>query len=276
MNWYNPYLIVPLIAWFVSQSAKFLRHAFKGNVDLRYFYVSGGMPSAHSAAVLALAVTALVYAGWSSPIFGLSGFFATVVIYDSFGVRRASGDQAIVINTILRNLSDREKELSAIKLREVFGHKPVEVVVGATVGAVVALVMTVGKWSQDTSWLLEAPVNSERWAYLAIFSVLVAVALLNRALLNWRYNHRAKSAKRLKKSLAWSFGLTGFIGLFISLLEFQAIPNGDWRLWPLLLLVCFVITQAWLVVHIYSNFSANYASDLASLNELHRQKRKSH
>src|SRR5687768_7897092 len=114
MNWYNPYLFIPLVAWFVAQASKFLRAAINGDIDFRSFYTSGGMPSAHSASVLALAVTALVYAGWSSPIFGLSGFFAAVVIYDSFGVRRASGDQAIVINTILRNLSDREKELSAI------------------------------------------------------------------------------------------------------------------------------------------------------------------
>lgn len=141
-QWYNPYLFVPFVAWLVAQSIKFIRAALKGDVNLRYFFVSGDMPSAHSAAVCALAVTALVLNGFTSAIFGLSGFFAAVVIYDSFGVRRASGDQAVVINTILRNIDGKAKgKLSSVKVREVLGHKPEEVVVGAILGAVIALLL---------------------------------------------------------------------------------------------------------------------------------------
>jgi uncharacterized protein len=141
-DWYNPYLFVPFAAWLVAQSVKFIRGALKGDPSLRYFFVSGDMPSAHSAAVCALAVTALILNGFSSAIFGLSGFFAAVVIYDSFGVRRASGDQAVVINTILRNIDGKAKgKLSKVKVREVLGHKPSEVVVGALLGTVVALLL---------------------------------------------------------------------------------------------------------------------------------------
>ncbi len=141
-QWYNPYLFVPFVAWFVAQSIKFIRAAIRGDINLKYFFVSGDMPSAHSAAVCALAVTALVLNGFTSPIFGLSGFFAAVVIYDSFGVRRASGDQAVVINAILRNIDGKAKgKLSSVKVREVLGHKPEEVVVGAILGALIALLL---------------------------------------------------------------------------------------------------------------------------------------
>lgn len=143
-NWYNPYLFVPFVAWLIAQTIKFIRAALRGDVNLRYFFVSGDMPSAHSAAVCALAVTALILNGFTSAIFGLSGFFAAVVIYDSFGVRRASGDQAVVINTILRNIVGKAKgELSTVKVREVLGHKPEEVIVGALLGGLVALLINI-------------------------------------------------------------------------------------------------------------------------------------
>lgn len=141
-QWYNPYLFVPFVAWLTAQSIKFIRASLRGDVNLKYFFVSGDMPSAHSAAVCALAVTALILDGFTSATFGLSGFFAAVIIYDSFGVRRASGDQAVVINTILRNLDGKVKgKLSSVKVREVLGHKPEEVVVGAILGAVIALLL---------------------------------------------------------------------------------------------------------------------------------------
>jgi len=144
--WYNPYLFVPFVAWLAAQTIKFIQSLIKGKADARLFYASGGMPSAHSAAVVAVAVTALILEGFASPLFGITGLFAAVVIYDSFGVRRASGDQAIAINAMLRSFSKKKKgELAAIKLREVLGHKPEEVIVGSLIGAVIAITLNAGK-----------------------------------------------------------------------------------------------------------------------------------
>lgn len=141
-GWYNPYLAAPFIAWFVAQSIKFVRSALRGQPDVRYFYLSGQMPSAHSAAVTALAVTTLIRDGFTSPIFGVVGLFSAVVIYDSFGVRRASGDQAVAINAILRSLKHNKKvDISTVKLREVLGHKPSEVIAGVVLGGLIAVIM---------------------------------------------------------------------------------------------------------------------------------------
>src|SRR3990167_2577997 len=145
MNIYNPYLIIPFVAWFVAHCIKFSLRALNGDVNVRYFYASGGMPSGHSATVLALATTALVHAGWSSPLFGVVAVIAVIVVYDSFGVRRSSGDQAVAINTILKKLP-KDQKLSDLKLREVLGHTPSEVIVGSLLGITVALLMSISVW----------------------------------------------------------------------------------------------------------------------------------
>jgi len=53
---YNPYIVVPLATWAITQVAKFAIAAIKGRIDFRYLYASGGMPSVHSAVVSSLAV----------------------------------------------------------------------------------------------------------------------------------------------------------------------------------------------------------------------------
>jgi len=55
----NRYLVVPLVVWAVAQFLKFIIAAFRGRVDFRYLYGSGGMPSVHAAVVTALAITRL-------------------------------------------------------------------------------------------------------------------------------------------------------------------------------------------------------------------------
>jgi uncharacterized protein len=77
---YNPYIIIPFASWAVAQIAKFAIAAFKGKIDFRYLYASGGMPSVHSAVVCSLAVTALLVDGVGSHLFGFTLIFAAVVI----------------------------------------------------------------------------------------------------------------------------------------------------------------------------------------------------
>lgn len=269
MSWYNLYIFVPLIAWFLAHTIKFLRAALAGDIDLRYFYTSGGMPSAHSAAVSALATTALVEAGWYSQIFGVSAVFAAVVIYDSFGVRRASGDQAAAINLLLRNNGSGHANI-----REVAGHKPGEVMAGILLGVVAALLITVSEWSTNASWLAKPPLPAERWIYFGVFVALLAAAVVSRVVINRRYKKRAKSTKQIKQALAWSLSGTALVGLLISLMQFQTAGSGQWRLWSLLLLGNFVIIQIILATTIYSNFKSRYAADAARLSELSRQNRK--
>ena len=137
----NPVINVSLISWFVAQMLKFLYDYMQtGRFDfLRFMSGSGGMPSSHSAVVCAVCVTVFKVAGWESVEFGLALILAMVVMYDASGVRRAAGEHARVLNTLMEKWSDPEgleKEL-----KELLGHTPFEVLAGAVLGISIALLL---------------------------------------------------------------------------------------------------------------------------------------
>jgi len=101
------------------------------------------MPSSHTALVLSLTTVIGSKRGLNSPEFAISAIFSVVVMYDATGVRRAAGRQAQVLNRIIDDLFHREG-LREERLRELIGHTPVEVIAGALLGILVALVMLGG------------------------------------------------------------------------------------------------------------------------------------
>ncbi len=95
------------------------------------------MPSSHSALVTALTTGLGIQEGFDSAIFALAVVFSLVVMYDAAGVRRAAGKQARVLNAIIEDLNRRQ--LHPERLRELLGHTPFEVLVGALLGIIVAV-----------------------------------------------------------------------------------------------------------------------------------------
>ena len=73
-------------------------------LDLRYFVTSGGMPSAHSAIVCALATAVAMTHGIGSVTFGIAVVLALIVTYDSAGVRQSVSQQSVVLNRIVQEL----------------------------------------------------------------------------------------------------------------------------------------------------------------------------
>ena len=77
----NRVLIAPLLAWLIAQLIKTLtilvRHR---RLDLRKFVSAGGMPSAHSAVVMALVTAIGRRQGVDSALFGLAVWFAAIVM----------------------------------------------------------------------------------------------------------------------------------------------------------------------------------------------------
>lgn len=137
----TPYLYIPFITWAVTQAIKFSLALIRGDVDLRYLYASGGMPSVHSAVVTSLATWALIDGGPTNPLFGFAAVFAAIVMYDSFGVRRSAGEQARTLNSLISDLARNGGLKNAEdynKLREILGHKPLEVIVGSVLGFSIA------------------------------------------------------------------------------------------------------------------------------------------
>lgn len=140
LGW-NPPLALALLAMMSAQGFKFMRTLIRRNrPDFTRLVGTGGMPSAHSASVTALAVGVGLSSGWGSPVFGLAAFFALITMYDATGIRRAAGHQARILNQLAEGLREHHK-LDLERLAELLGHTPLEVLVGALYGAVLAFAL---------------------------------------------------------------------------------------------------------------------------------------
>ena len=259
-------ILVALGAWFIAQIIKFSIRAFNGQPNFRVFYQSGGMPSAHSATVIALATAALTTQGYQSPIFGLSVVIAAIVIYDSLGVRRSSGEQSVVINALLRTTGKNSL------VREILGHTPSEVVAGSAVGIVTGLLFTYGEWAENLSWLAESPTDAERLVYLGVFAGIVLLGIALRIALT-----RFRSVDVIGKvsSVAWNaFMLPGFFGLLTSLLQFQTGRAGSWRLWSVIVIVVFFTVQLILTWKFYFSIKKKYEEQSSKLKQLRKHQRR--
>ena len=135
----NDVLGVCVVAWLVAQFSKpILHYAHTRQVNLRYLVSAGGMPSSHSAVVVALATRVGMDSGLSSVEFALAAVFAAVVMYDAAGVRRAVSVQARLLNRMLTEMIEAQ-HFNEERLRELIGHTPFEVFVGALIGALSAI-----------------------------------------------------------------------------------------------------------------------------------------
>ncbi|MBV9328868.1 MAG: divergent PAP2 family protein [Chloroflexi bacterium] len=135
----NDVLGACIVAWLVAQFSKPLLHyAHTRRLNFRYLVTAGGMPSSHSAVVVALATRVGVDTGLSSILFALSVVFAAVVMYDAAGVRRAVSVQARILNRMLAEMIEAQ-HFNEERLRELVGHTPFEVFVGALIGALSAV-----------------------------------------------------------------------------------------------------------------------------------------
>ena len=134
------YLIVPFATWFFIQLFKLIYDLVTTKkFNFKRILGAGGMPSSHSAVVVALCTMIGKAYGINSAIFGLSVVFAFVVMYDAAGVRRAAGKQAKLLNKIVQTPGLTGVEVTE-RLQEVLGHTPTQVFVGAFIGFIVGLV----------------------------------------------------------------------------------------------------------------------------------------
>jgi len=99
---------------------------------------TGGMPSSHSAIVCSLATSAAIHEGVDSNFFVFCLVFAMVVLRDSVGVRRAAGLQARALNSLGRQSAERNG-FKFHSVKEIQGHTPFEVLVGACLGILIAV-----------------------------------------------------------------------------------------------------------------------------------------
>ena len=121
----------------LAQIFKFLLHLIiKRKVDLRLFTTTGGMPSSHAAGVMGLSTSVGQIMGFGSIEFAIALGYAFIVMYDAAGVRRAAGKQAACLNKIIWDIYKQDLQEAGGKLKELLGHTPLQVFVGALCGIV--------------------------------------------------------------------------------------------------------------------------------------------
>ena len=131
----NNALLISVTAWTIAQLFKLVVGLVREKrIDLRFFIRSGGIASAHTALVTALATSVAMMQGLDSIAFAIAAVFAVIVMYDAAGVRLSVSRQSVILNRIVRELRERRPGELEHDLREFIGHTPVQVFIGAAVG----------------------------------------------------------------------------------------------------------------------------------------------
>jgi uncharacterized protein len=141
-----------LAAIFFAQFIKVpIQYIASRKLDWSLLTSTGGMPSSHSAAVTALSIGVALETGFNSAVFSVSAIFAIITMFDATGVRRQAGEQAIVLNQLVvdfqkfvseaKHWTDKPENEKRKELKELLGHKPIEVFFGCITGIILTLLL---------------------------------------------------------------------------------------------------------------------------------------
>lgn len=131
------YVLCPIVAFILAQGTKVLLFSFNRKITWRDVFAYSDMPSGHTAVVIALVVILALEQGISSPLFAIAFVFATIIIVDAIGLRNYLGQHGKTLNVLVKDLKEDEfLDRSYPKLLEHIGHTPLQVIIGALVGAI--------------------------------------------------------------------------------------------------------------------------------------------
>ncbi len=141
----NKILVTAFMGYFIAQIVKAVLEAILDRTFSlrRLFSGNGGMPSSHSSTVCALATMTAFVEGVDSFAFAFTVIFAIIVMVDASGVRRETGNQAVILNELMEyfaKLKYNPPRFSHDKLKELIGHTPLQVQTGAALGIIIAVV----------------------------------------------------------------------------------------------------------------------------------------
>lgn len=153
----NPIIIVGFVSFLSAQIIKTILYAIKYKTfNPERITGAGGMPSSHSSLVISVVIYSLRLNGPQSSEFAFSILIAGVVIYDALSVRYNAGLHAKELNKLRKIIDELDDELTQISggeensdidelvsqkgLKEFLGHTPIEVLAGALLGILIAMV----------------------------------------------------------------------------------------------------------------------------------------
>lgn len=146
----SPYLWAALAAYIIGQLTKVSLLVGKKRVTLREFFSSGNMPSTHTASIVALTVVIGMREGLGSSLFGVAFMLMLIVAYDAMHVRRAVGEQGLILMKMISEApKEKQEEYSKLIFKNTGrqtdvpyfsrGHLPEEVAAGGLLGLLVGL-----------------------------------------------------------------------------------------------------------------------------------------
>lgn len=126
----NLFFLTGISSWFIAQVLKTVIHTFVSKkIDFRRFWGDGGMPSGHSATISSIAIMSTLIYETGSFQFAISTILSIIVCHDAMGVRRETGNQAMVLNDLVRAFHNLTQEkIHEEELKEFVGHTPIEVI----------------------------------------------------------------------------------------------------------------------------------------------------
>lgn len=139
----NYLLISAIVGWFSAQVIKIIIECFDKTERtlLEVLFSTGGMPSSHSSTVVALCVASGIQHGLGSGMFAVTAILAMIVMVDASGVRYEAGKHAKLLNKITKELFSGKPDEVDGALKELVGHTSFQVIMGALLGAVVAVLL---------------------------------------------------------------------------------------------------------------------------------------
>ncbi|MBR9947287.1 divergent PAP2 family protein [Clostridiaceae bacterium Marseille-Q4145] len=149
----NKVLVCGISGWAIAQVLKTMIYAMLHR-EIRWERMvgDGGMPSAHSATVSAMATSAGILYGFGGFEFAIACMMAIIVMHDAMGVRMETGKQGKILNEMIDffrtegfveafKKNDKMYEFWEASLKEFVGHTPLQVAAGCILGICVACLM---------------------------------------------------------------------------------------------------------------------------------------
>jgi hypothetical protein len=158
-------------------------------------------------------------------------------------VRRSSGEQASAINLIIDSLNQDRIRLAhpQRRLRELLGHKPLEVTMGALIGFLLACLFNIDKLHKVFEFFA-TPVSIGVTVVLAVIGVLMlAYATFGRWLLLRRYRKIDVIAAVVRRT-AWAAWVLGAIGLLLAFVQYEKVAASLWLIWPSLYVIAVILS----------------------------------
>ena len=142
-------LLISCVSMLLCQLTKVLIYSIRHKKAEWFFFIStGGFPSSHSAFCVTMCVTLGLFQwndlgtlDWSFPV---AVIISIIVIHDAMGVRLEASKHAKILNNLAADMTeDEKKDLGYGKngqLKELLGHKGIEVLGGIAFGFVMGII----------------------------------------------------------------------------------------------------------------------------------------